>query len=132
MKDDRQVDIEIARRVFGRRVLQQQDGALYEELEEDQAIPLTPYSTDMSAAWTVVELLPMALIPIEGHSWFALVGEIDGWKDPAEFIKFLQTADFVTSGAAVSATAPLAICLAALKAVEKREILVTDFEPRVH
>jgi hypothetical protein len=82
----------------------------------------------MGIAWEIVSLLPMTLIPIEDGSWFALVGEKKGWTDPGEFLRFLQTADFVKAGAAVAVTAPLTICLAALKAVEKRDLLATDFE----
>ena len=50
-----------------------------------------------------------------------MAGKGRGWKSPAEFMLFLQTAEFMESGAAVSESPALAICIAALKAAEKRQ-----------
>lgn len=61
------------------------------------------------------------MIPTE-QGWFVMVGKSEGWKSPADFLLFLQKADFAKSGAAVGHDAPMTICLAAMKTVENRQI----------
>jgi hypothetical protein len=78
------------------------------------------YSQNIEDAWEVVSAMGMTLIPIEDGSWFAMVGPHGGWRSPAEFIECMQKGDFARSGAAVTQSAPLSICLAALNAVQNR------------
>jgi hypothetical protein len=115
----KQLDKQVATQVLGHSVVQQKNRALVEGTPRGQR-PLASYSTEIGAAWEVAEHLGITLIPIEGGTWFAMAGKENGWTGPAEFIKFLQTAEFMNTGAAVAETAPLAICLAAIKVVEKR------------
>ena len=68
-----------------------------------------------------LEKLGITLLPVD-QGWFALVGEKRGWTSPAEFIAYLQTADFANSDAAVGDQAPLTICLAVMKALERRQV----------
>ena len=62
--------------------------------------------------------LDISLIPIDGGQWFALKNGNEGFKFPAEFITYLSTGNFVDVGAAVTESALLSICLAAMKYVE--------------
>ena len=122
MRPGRELDAMIAKQVLGYPVTQQKNGALHEGAPKGVR-PLALYSKDMTAAWEVVEKMAMTLIPIEGDSWFALVGNGNRFKSPADFLKYVQCADFVKAGAAVGESAPLTICLAALRSVENRESL---------
>lgn len=66
-----------------------------------------PYSTDMASAWEVVEKMEQrghgfALADSQGPPWEATFDNL------SSMLSYIETAD----------TAPLAICLAALKAVE--------------
>jgi hypothetical protein len=113
----------IAQQVMGYPVTQQKREVF--EATDKGTRPLNHYSTDMAAAWEVVEKMGITLIPIENANWFALVGGKDGrWRSPAEFMQYLQTADFTQAGAAVGESAPLVICIAAIKAIQSRETLV--------
>ncbi len=121
MKQGRELDAWVAERVLGHTIVGQRKGAIKERTKAGQVRPLRAYSTDISAAWEIVRKMGITLIPIENEQWFGLVGPVRGWTSPAELLKYLQTADFVAGGAAVGETAPLTICLAALKALEKQE-----------
>lgn len=121
MKKAREVDILMAQRVLGHSIYYEKSGAIREKAHNGQSRPLRSYSTDISAAWELVEKLGMTLIPVAG-GWFALVGPKAAWDNPAEFLAFLQKGDFVNGGAAVGESAPLTVCMAALKVLEKRDV----------
>jgi len=105
-----EMDVLVARKIMGQNL---------ENLHNDG--DLHPrFSTKIEDAWVIAERMGITLIPIEGGSWFALVGPKTGWTSPAEFLTCLQAGDFMRSGAAVTESAPLSICLAALSAIEKR------------
>lgn len=118
MKAGHELNVWIAENVFGSQTLSQADHTFEVTLEGSK--PLPHYSTDVGAAWAVVERLGITLIPVENGHWFALVGKEVRWKSPADFMQFLQTADFVESGAAVAETPAFSICLAAYQALENR------------
>jgi hypothetical protein len=120
MRPGREIDTKIAQNIFGYNVKVKQ-----RELWEDAPLgerPLRKYSKEISAAWEVVEKMAMTLIPVDDDKWFAFVGHGERWKGPAEFIKYLQTSNFEHSGAAVGEELPLTVCIAALKAIENREV----------
>ena len=119
----RALDMMVAEHVLGHHVIRQKKGTLKERTLAGHIRPLRNYSTDIGSAWEVVTRMGMSLIPIEDGRWFALVGGAEGWKSPADFLTTLQNADFLNAGAAVEQTAPLTICLAALKAAEKRKAI---------
>ena len=120
MKAGRDLDKHIATHVMGHS-LTQQKREHYEGTPKGTR-PLRAYSSDISAAWEVVEKLGITLIPVENGQWFALVGAAERWRSPADFMQYLQTANFLQAGAAVGESAPLTICLAAMKAMENREV----------
>ncbi len=91
-----------------------------EELPCGQTRPIRSYSQDIAAAWEIVEKLGVSIVPVE-QGWFALIGQTKAWESPADFMSYLQTADLAHSGAAVGESAPMTICLAAMKAVERQE-----------
>lgn len=115
------LDMMISQHVLGYAVNFEKNGSMRETLPNGQSRPLRPYSQDISAAWEVVQKLGMTLIPTE-QGWFVMVGKSEGWKSPADFLLFLQKADFAQAGAAVGEHAPMTICLAAMKTVENRQI----------
>lgn len=121
MNKPRELDILMAQKVLGHQTYHEKNGAPRERLPSGQTRPLRPFATDIAAAWEIVEKLGITLLPVE-QGWFALVGEKRGWTSPAEFIAYLQTADFANSGAAVGDQAPLTICLAVMKALERRQV----------
>lgn len=113
-KPGRELDILIAEKVMG-LVLSPDKKYYYEDgiMAVNRINPLLPhYSTDIAAAWLVVEKLSRDFL-------FSIHGGADDWE--AEFNKndgrFLISAD--TIGMARAATAPLAICLAALEAMKQ-------------
>jgi hypothetical protein len=87
------------------------------------------YSNNMQDAWEVASRMGITLIPIEDGSWFAMVGPSEGWRSPQAFIECMQKGEFADSGAAVTKSAALSICIAAMKAVEKRGEPGTSFGP---
>lgn len=119
MKPGKEMDIAIATEVLGYSVHRQKN--IFYEGAPKGTRPLRAYSKDIQDAWEVAEKMGITLIPIEGGSWFAYVGPKNGWKDPAEFMRCLQSADFVRSGAAISESGALSICLAALNAIAQRK-----------
>lgn len=120
MRPGRELDVIIAEQVFNHKVFIKK--RVPYELTPQGDRPLRFYSTEIQAAWEIVEAMNITLIPIENGTWFALVGPNDGWKSPADFIGYLQTGKFVKSGAAVEKTAPLSICLAAQSAIASRNL----------
>ncbi|HYX32457.1 MAG TPA: hypothetical protein VE954_05040 [Oligoflexus sp.] len=125
MNKSQEIDIFIAGKVLGHSVYHEKTGAVREQLPSGQSRPLRSYSEDISAAWEVVEKLGITLLPVE-DGWFALVGQKRGWSSPAEFLLYLQKADYVHSGAALGNKAPMTICMAAMKALEHRDIEISD------
>ncbi|MBC7533815.1 MAG: hypothetical protein H7318_19785 [Oligoflexus sp.] len=121
MNKPRELDILMAQKVLGHQTYHEKTGALRERLPSGQTRPLRPFANDITAAWEIVEKLGITLLPVD-QGWFALVGQKRGWTSPAEFITYLQTADFANSGAAVGEQAPMTICLAAMKALERRHV----------
>ncbi len=120
MQKSRDLDLYMAQKVLGYKTFNDKSGKTHEELATGVVRPLRSYSQDISAAWEIVEKLGVSLIPVE-QGWFAMVGHAKSWESPADFMSYLQTAEFANSGAAVGETAPMTICLAAMKAVEKQE-----------
>ncbi|HET9240956.1 MAG TPA: hypothetical protein VFO10_27065 [Oligoflexus sp.] len=118
-KSSREIDIFMASEILGHGVFHEKTGAIREQLPTGQTRPLRSYSEDIAAAWEIVEKLGITLLPVE-NGWFALVGDKQGWSSPADFIRYLQKADFVHSGAALGEKAPMTICIAAMKAHEHR------------
>lgn len=119
MRPGREIDARIAQEVFGYEVT-----VVKKVLHERAPLgvrPLLKYSKDVAAAWLVAEKMHIAVLPVEGNSWFAMAGKSEGWKSPAEFLEFLQEAKFMEAGAAVGANIAETICLAALNAIEKRK-----------
>lgn len=116
MNAAREVDLAIARDVMG-HTISQQKREVYEATPQGSR-PLRRYSTDIAAAWEVAQKMAVSLIPIEDGSWFALAGQRGGWKSPGDFLRYLSAGEFAKAGAAVDQSAPLAICLAALRAVQ--------------
>ena len=51
-----------------------------------------------------------------------MAGGNEGFKSPADFIQYLSAGNFVDAGAALNESAPLSICLAALKALEAKQV----------
>lgn len=127
MNKPRDMDIFMAQNVLGHKTYYEKNGALREKLPSGQSRPLRAYSTEIAAAWEIVEKIGITLLPVD-QGWFALVGEKRGWSSPAEFLTYLQTADFANSGAAVGEQAPLTICLAAMKAIERRQLKPAHWE----
>jgi hypothetical protein len=119
-KSSREIDMFMAREILGHDVHHEKTGAIREQLPTGQSRPLRSYSEDIAAAWEIVEKLGITLLPVE-NGWFALVGDKQGWSSPADFIRYLQKADFVHSGAALGEKAPMTICTAAMKAHEHRK-----------
>jgi hypothetical protein len=119
MRAGRELDKVIAQQVM-EHSLTQQKREVYEGTPKGTR-PLASYSTDISAAWEVVEKLAITLVPIENGSWFALVGNGARWRSPADLIQYLQTGNFVQAGAAVGTDPALVVCLAAVKAIENRD-----------
>jgi hypothetical protein len=128
MRPGRELDTLIAKEVFEHEVVSTKKGAVEKARTGDR--PLRNYSKDISAAWEVAERLSISLLPIDNGQWFALVGDNGKrWTGPAEFLRYLQTGNFVNAGAAVGESAPLTICLAALKAIEhrkKKDLAIAD------
>jgi hypothetical protein len=118
----RDLDQLISQYVLGHQVIEQRKGGLKERTRLGHVRPLRAYSKDIGAAWEVAEKMAITLIPIQGGKWFAMVGNAgEAWGSPADFLKFLGSADFTNAGAAVEDSPALTICLAALQAVQKRD-----------
>lgn len=119
MRAGKELNLAIASEVMGHAVSRQKNGT-YMEATPKGVRPLAPYSSDMNAAWEVAQKIGVTLIPIADGSWFSFVGKKAGWNSPAEFMEALGKADFVRCAAAVDMSAPLSICIAAVKSIENR------------
>lgn len=119
MRPGREIDTRIAREVFGNEVWA--TNKVVHEKAGDVKRPLRNYSKEMEWAWQVAEKLRITLVPVRTGEWFAFTAGIEGgWESPQAFAEFLSAGDFKGCGAALSESASLAICEAALRAVEKR------------
>ncbi|HXH30652.1 MAG TPA: hypothetical protein VNJ01_07550 [Bacteriovoracaceae bacterium] len=118
MRPGREVDTLIAKHIFSHDVIIKRK--MPTEVTPSGERPLREYSREIGAAFDVAIKMNISLIPIEGGSWFALAGENEGFSSPATFIQYLSVGDFANAGAAVTESAPLSICLAALKAIETK------------
>lgn len=116
MRPGRELDTMIAQHVFNHEVIIKRK--IPTEVTASGERPLREYSKEIGAAFDIAKALNISLIPIEGGQWFALKGGTEGYKSPAEFIQYLSEGNFVNAGAAVTESAPLSICLAAMKYVE--------------
>lgn len=125
MRPGREVDARIAKEVFGHRVWAQAK-VLFENAEKGDR-PLRNYSKEIEWAWEVAEKMKITLIPVEGGEWFAFTGPIEnnGWESPTAVLQYLETGTFDGCGASVGPNPAVAICEAALKAVEKRRVAAT-------
>lgn len=123
-----EIDALVAEHVFGHPLIRYKTGTVKEKIPSGNVRPLRPYSKDISAAWEVAVKMGVTLIPVEGKMWFALVGTSEGWQSPADLVKYRAAEDFTSGGAAVQASAPLAICLAALTAISKRKTIQQNKE----
>jgi hypothetical protein len=129
MRPGRELNIKIATEVFGYRVWRHK-GTLTENPPAGDR-PLRNYSNDLQFAWEVAEKMKITLIPIVGGQWFAFIGspENAGWASPEAMLQFLQSGEFSSAGAALDENAALAICLAALKSIEKRKAFAAVAPP---
>lgn len=118
MRPGRELDTLIAKHVFNHEVIIKRK--VPTEVTAAGERPLREYTKEMGAAFDIMKKMNISLIPIEGGQWFALAGGNEGFKSPADFIRYLSTGDFQNAGAGVAETAPLAISLAAIRSVESR------------
>jgi hypothetical protein len=119
MRPGRELDTLMATEVLGHTVKVKQ-----KELWEDAAKgdrPLRKYSRESSAALEIMEKLNISVIPVAGGQWFAMVGKLERWESPADFLQYLSSGNFKDSGAAVGVNFAETICLAAANAVEARK-----------
>lgn len=123
MRPGRELDVRIAKEVFGHNVWAQ-NKELFENAEKGDR-PLRKYSKEIEWAMEVAKKMKVALLPVAGGDWFAFVGPENsaGWESPQAMLQFLEAGNFNDCGAAVGTDAAKLICEAALKAVEKREAL---------
>ena len=121
MRPGRELDTRIAQEVFGYKVWARAKILLENPATGER--PLRPYTKEMEWAWEVAKKMNITLIPIEGDQWFAFVGPVEkhGWESPTAVLEFLAAGNFKDCGAYVGTDAPLAICMAALNATEKRK-----------
>lgn len=120
----REIDARIAEEVFGHEVAAIE--AVLHERVSSGLRPLLKYSQDIEAAWLVAEKMQIAVLPVSGQCWFAMVGKSDGFRTPIEFLEFMQEAKFKEAGAAFGSNPAETICRAALYAVEKRRAAQND------
>jgi hypothetical protein len=120
MRPGREIDTKIATEVFGHKVWAR--GKILLENPPQGERPLRKYSREIEWAWEVAVKMNITLIPIVGGQWFAFIGpeEKQGWNSPTEVLQLLEEKRFAGCGADFSDNAALAICSAALKAIEKR------------
>lgn len=113
----RALDAEIARRVFGYFDVGEFEGQLVhgEYNMNGWPMPTPHYSTDIAAAWTVVEAMQARDLRV------VLDSPLGGWECMTELDNWfhVERAD----------TAPLAICLAALQAVDVSRASATPPAP---
>ncbi len=124
MRPGRELDCSIAQEVLGFEVYVKAR-VLYEKTPQGDR-PLRTYSKEIQWAWEVAEKMSISLIPIENGAWFALVGNNEGWKSPAELITYLQTGNFINAGASVGPNPAHMICVAAMQAIEHKKAAATS------
>jgi hypothetical protein len=122
MRPGRELDTLIAKHIFQHEVIIKRK--VPTEVTPVGERPLREYSKEIGAAFDVAKKMNISLIPIEGGQWFALAGGNEGFTSPADFIKYLGAGDFQNSGAAVTESAALSICLAGIRSVESRQALL--------
>jgi hypothetical protein len=118
MRPGRELDTRIAREVFGNEVWA--TNKVVHERAGEVKRPLRNYTREMEWAWEVADKMRITLVPVRSGEWFAFSAGAEGWESPQAFADFLKAGDFKGCGAALSESAPMAICEAALRAVEKR------------
>jgi hypothetical protein len=118
MNPGRDLNNLVAEQVMGHTVHRQKN--VFFEATPKGNRPVRDYSNNMQDAWEVATHMGITLIPIEDGSWFAMVGPQEGWRSPQAFIECMQKGEFADSGAAVTKNAALSICIAAVKATEKK------------
>ena len=116
MRPGRELDTMIAQHIFNHEVVIKRK--IPTEVTPAGDRPLREYSKEIGAAFDVAKKLNISLIPIEGGQWFALRGQGEGFTSPAQFIQYLSAGNFVDAGAALTESAPLSICLAAMKSFQ--------------
>lgn len=111
----RDLDILIAEKVFGHTLPKHDDGTAW----DPDVAGVSEYSTDIACAWEVVDKLQSRpdsprtgdfKLSTPGDIWIAEWSEWSDWFEGKGTIFYQAEAE----------TAPHAICLAALKAVEKK------------
>jgi Phage ABA sandwich domain len=118
MRPGRELDTMIAQHIFNHEVVIKRK--IPTEVTPAGDRPLREYSKEIGAAFDVARKLNISLIPIEGGQWFALRGNAEGFSSPAQFIQYLSAGNFVEAGAAITESAPLSICLAAMKSFQAK------------
>lgn len=126
MRPGRELDTLIAKNIFNHEVVVKRK--IPTEITPLGERSLREYSKDISAAFEIAKVLNISLIPIEGNRWFALAGKSQGFESPAAFMKYLGTGNFINAGAAIEESAPLSICLAALKLIESNAKTKAEFK----
>jgi len=123
MRPGRELNTRIATEVLGFKVARHK--GVLTEFRPNGDRPLRDYSNEMEYAFEVAKKMKVVLIPIVGEQWFAFIRspEFDGWESPQAVLQFLEAGKFSTSGAAADENPALAICIAALKCVEKARLL---------
>lgn len=120
MRPGRELDTRIAQEIFHHEVW-----ATNKTVHEKGPMgkrPLRSYSKEMEWAMEVAEKMRVTLLPLADGQWFAFVADEKGWESPQAFVEFLQKSDFSQCGASIGSSAPLVICEAAIRAVEKRSV----------
>ncbi len=111
MKEGRELDAIVAETVFGYRLKKQHGNCFWVDVDGIEPDHSTEFSTDIAAAWEVVEKLRSSFfIHLEYQPHY-------GWTC---LITMGEVAVIGEAG-----KAPLAICLAALKAMEETNVAKT-------
>lgn len=127
MRPGREMDIRIAREVFGHEVWAT-NKTLHEKTPEGKR-PLRNYTKEVEWAWEVAQAMRVTLIPVEGGRWFAFTARNEGWASPEDFAEFLRKGDFSGCGAALGDKIAAVICESALRALDKRANEVAEPAP---
>lgn len=124
VKAGRELDALVAEKVMGLRLGRFGHGDALEVINEaGDFVSIAPYSTDIAASWEVVEAM-RAKFPSARFALLETYNEAQGpgRKFGAGWSHYLGMGDVRTLGKATADTAPLAIALAALKAVGATEV----------
>ncbi len=120
MNPGRELDALIAEKVFGKS---EPDRGCMCSLRESCYVcnpflkGIKPYSTDIAAAWEVVEKIKLNK---SLHDGFTLTFDLEEkrWRAGSLWWRGYEQAEWLEPNSAMAETAPHAICLAALKALE--------------